>query len=159
MNMSMIAVLFLLIGSALLIAEIFIPGFGVCGIMGIIFVMTSFIFTIISSPIGIFIVGFELLGVLALIFTFFKYISSKQLHGKIILDDTLNEDKKEIGDLDYFLGKCGITKTPLRPQGYVDFNGITVEAFSDSGFISVHSSVKVIDVKENKIFVNLVNSN
>jgi len=54
------------------------------------------------------------------------------------------------------LGKEGITKTDLRPQGMVDFNGTNVEVVSDAKFIPVDKRVKVVDVQNRRVFVKLI---
>ncbi len=157
--MMVIAGILLLIGCGLIVAEIFIPGFGVCGIMGIVLLIASSALTIIASPLGIIIVGVELFIVFIISYFLFTYIKSKQLYGKIILNETLNVDKKEFGDLSYFFGKIGIAKTSLRPHGVVDFNGISVEVYSDGTYISENKEIKVVDIRDNKIIVKQTNSN
>lgn len=157
--MMYLALLLLIIGTICLISEIFIPGFGVFGISGIILIVISAVITIIFIPFGIFFVLAEIAIIAVLILCVLNYIKKHQLHGKIILDETLNDDKKDIGDLDYFLGKEGITKTPLRPSGNVDFNGVTIEAYSDGIFIQAHEKVKVFKIHDNKIYVKKMDTN
>lgn len=154
-----LAITLLLIGIACLFIEVFVPGFGVFGISGIISIIVSSIITVIFIPFGIIIVVSEIIIIALLMIAILNYIKRHQLHGKIILDESLNYEKNEMGDLDYFVGKEGITKTPLKPFGNVDFNGVTIEAYSDGEYIQSHEKVKVINVHENKIYVKKLNSN
>lgn len=157
--MMYLALILLLIGIICLFTEVFIPGFGVFGITGIILTIISAVITVIFIPFGIIIVVSEIILLSLLMLIVLNYIKKHQLYGKIILDETLNYEKKEMGDLEYFLGKEGITKTPLKPFGNVDFNGVIIEAYSDGEYIQPHEKIKVINVHDNKIYVKRLNSN
>lgn len=143
----------LVIGLVLLLVELTLPGFGVSGVTGFILVIVSSIVTIIYLPFGIFIVLGELALIAFICFILFRYLRSKQLYGKLILDETLNEEKKEIGKPEFLLGKEGITKTPLRPHGEADFNGLVIDVYSSGQYIPVSRSIKVISVDDQKIIV------
>ena len=159
MSMLQLAIVLIIIGAVLICAEAFLPGFGVCGISGLIAFIGGIVLTIISSPIGLFIALGEL-GVLALlIFTAIRYIKRKQLHGKLILDSVADLEPPEHGDLSYFMGKEGVTKTTLRPYGKVDFNGTGVEASADGQYIPENVRVKVIDVSGRKVTVKPLQTN
>ena len=56
-------------------------------------------------------------------------------------------------DLEYFLGKEGITTTILRPAGTADFDGIKLDVVSEGEFIKNESKVKIITVKGRRIVV------
>ncbi len=142
----------IILGTLLIIAELFIPGFGICGIAGIIMVVISGLITV-TFPLGIFIVVGELLVIGIIVFSFFKYVRTRQLRGKLILDETLNYENNEFGDLEHFIGKEGLVKTPLRPFGIIDFNGTSVEVCSDGGFIKENTKVKVVEIRNQKIIV------
>jgi len=157
--MSYLTLIMLLIGVGCLVTEVFIPGFGVFGITGIIMLVASSVLTLIFIPFGLFFALAEIVIIFVVCCIIFNYIRKNQLKGKIILDETLNFEKKELGNIDYFIGKEGITKTTLRPFGSVDFNGIVVDAYSDGDFIPLHQKVIVVNIKENKIYVKRANQN
>lgn len=143
----------LILGLIFLVIEAIIPGFGFFGVSGFILLLISSITTITSVKFGLFIVIFEVVFISLLIYFIFKHMRRSQIFGRIILDETLNYEEKEIGGTDYFLGKEGITKTPLKPFGSVDFNGVVMEVYSDGTFIKEKTKVKVIEVTTNKIIV------
>jgi membrane-bound ClpP family serine protease len=143
----------LIIGAVFLVAEAFIPGFGFFGISGIVLIIVSSIMTIVGIKYGVFMVVGEVAALSLFMFILLQYVKKSQLYGKIILDETLNYEEKEIGGTDYFFGKEGITKTPLKPFGTVDFNGVSIEVYSDGSYIQEKKKVKVIDVTKNKIIV------
>jgi membrane-bound ClpP family serine protease len=154
-----IAVILLLVGCGCLVAEIFMPGFGVFGISGVIMLVISAVITVIVVPYGIFILLGEAVLVGIVIYYFADYVKKKQLHGKLILDETLGEVQKDIGDLSYFLGKEGVSKTTLRPFGMVDFNGVSIEVCSDGTYVPENKHVKVTAIKESTIIVKQLNAN
>jgi len=158
-KMLWLSILLLLIGAGLLCIEVTIPGFGICGISGIASVLASMIITIVTIPFGFFIVLIELI-LLALIFRIiWNYLKKKQLYGKLILNETLNSEEKEIGSLDYFMGKEGITKTPLKPFGMVDFNGVNLQVSSEGSYVQENRKIKVVEIKGGKIIVRQINTN
>lgn len=143
----------LILGVTFLTVEALIPGFGFFGISGLISILISLIITITSIKFGVFIVLFEIIFIMFFVYLLFKYLKRSQFLGRIILDETLDFEEKEIGGTDYFLGKEGITKTILKPFGSAEFNGVTVEVCSDGNFIKEKTRIKVIEVTCNKIIV------
>jgi len=89
---------------------------------------------------------------------FFRYLRRHQLYGKLILNETLAEEQRDILVLEHFLGKEGITKTALRPFGHVDFNGINLEVRSESEYISANTRVIAVDLRDKKLFVKAIGS-
>jgi len=157
--MLQLAIVLLVLGVCLLIVELFMPGFGVFGIAGLISFAAAVALTVVSSPYGLLFAGIELAGLGLLAVAAIWYVRKKQLYGKLILDETLNKEEPEHGDLSSFMGKEGVTKTTLRPFGKVDFNGATVEVYADGQYISENIRVKVVDVTEHKITVRALQSN
>ncbi|MDR2183022.1 MAG: hypothetical protein LBE55_02500 [Clostridiales bacterium] len=150
------AIVLLVVGLFLLVVDIYIEGFGVLGVVALAILAASLFITAAFVPMG----GYIVLGKIALLvpgtFFFFRFLKSKQLDGRLILTETLAQDKVDVSGLEYFMGKEGITKTALRPQGMADFNGAGVEVSSDSKYISEGKRVKVVDVKGGKVFVTLI---
>ncbi len=144
----------LLIAAALLICiEIFMPGFGVCGVTGAALFIISSVITVALVPFGVFVVLAEFVFIALVLFTIYQYVKKRQLHGKLILDETLNMEKREIGGLDFFMGKEGLTKSPLKPVGYADFNGNSVEVYSEGAYIPENKHIKVVSVDTQRIIV------
>jgi len=139
-----------------LIADVFIEGFGVIAIIGLVGIVTSMALTAFGVDYGGLIVLGKIVVTVPLVWLLYRFLRKKQLDGKFILSETLAEDVRPVGGLEYFLGKEGVTKTALRPQGFADFNGQNVEVASDAGFIPVDKRVKVVDVQERKVLVKLI---
>lgn len=141
------------IGCALLVAEMFIPGFGVCGISGIVAVVASAVMMIVGTPYGMLLVVLELLVIAGTIYGVYRYLRSRQTDNQLILNETLNVERPQIGSLEAFLGREGYAKTSLRPAGKVDFNGVVMDAYSDGEYITEKSKVKVINISDNRLTV------
>ena len=139
-----------------LVVDIFIEGFGVLGVIGLIGIIISLSLTAFGVPAGGIIVLVKVGLTVPSLWLLYRFLRKRQLDGKFILSETLAEDVVEVGGLEHFLGKEGITKTALRPQGFADFNGQNIEVASDSGFVAVDKRVKVVDVQDRKVLVKLI---
>jgi len=149
-----LAVALFILGLSLLITEMIVPGFGVPGIIGILSLILSVIVTLIAAPEYGMIIAVGIIGTVIIIFMIMrKWLTNKQAYSKIILEDVVGDEKLEYEDLDYFLGKEGLTLTPLKPCGTVDFNGVRIETFSVGPYIPAKVRVKVIEVSNQKIIV------
>lgn len=148
-----VALVLMLIGALCLFIEALVPGFGVFGISGIILIIASAALTVIAVPMGIYIVIGEILVLGLLVYLVYSFLKRKQLLGSIILKDTLNKEEKEVGGLDYFLGKEGITKSTLRPVGTAEFGGVVLQVKSDSGYIYENTAIKVVAIVNDTLIV------
>ena len=147
-----------LLAVVLLVVDIYIEGFGVIGVIGLVGVAASLFISVafIESPLGILVVAGKIILLVPGTYLFYRFLKNRQLDGRFVLTETLAEDKVDLSGLTYFMGKEGITKTALRPHGNVDFNGSNVEVRSESKYIPANKRVKVVDVRDNKVFVALV---
>ncbi|WP_352419834.1 NfeD family protein [Proteiniborus sp.] len=157
-SIGLLSVIFFGIGFLLVIIEIFAPGFGVPGILGIIFLIAGVIVTaktLIQALILIIII-LAILGVLTSILL--KSASKGRLSKKIVLSTSINKDEGYIGtsDMKFFLDKTGITLTILRPAGTVDFDGVKLDVVSEGDYIPKGKEVKVIKVEGRRIVVRQV---
>jgi membrane-bound serine protease (ClpP class) len=153
MNMITICLMLLILGLICLVAETFIPGFGVFGISGIALMVAAAVLAVMYVPFGWFFVLAEGALLALLLFLMFRHIKKRQLQGKLIMNETLNEDTPQMGDLNFFLGKEGVAKTSLRPFGDVDFNGVNAEVSTSGEYVDKGSRVKVVEIQHNKIIV------
>lgn len=158
--MEMLAILTLIVGITFLIIELLMPGFGIFGIIGIGLTILSWGITIFMfKAFGIFIVLIEIAIITLGLFIALKKLKNKQIYGKFILSDVLEKEKKQIGNMEDFIGKEGICKTDLRPFGIGEFSGIVLEVLSDDGYIKKDSLIKITKFEENKLYVKLLNAN
>jgi len=158
MDLSMleiIGILLLILGFVLVGVEMALPGFGLAGAGGIICLISGIVMTAktISTGIVMAIIIIVILGImLAVILTI---MGSKKVKPPIVL----NEDVKgkqgflNSSDLEYLIGKEGLSITDLRPSGKGDFDGVTFDVLSEGMYILKGKKIKIIMVKGNKLVV------
>lgn len=154
-NMSLLAAVCLIVGLICMIIEIFHPGFGVFGVTGAVLLIAGVVLTARNATEA-FIMLLTVLFVLAIIFTAFLRSASKgKLNKTLVLNNTLDRASGYIGteDLNYLLGKEGITSTVLRPAGTADFQGVKLDIVSDGQFIPQNTKVKIVKVEGRRIVV------
>jgi membrane-bound ClpP family serine protease len=157
-EMSVWSVLFFIVGFALVIFEMFIPGFGIPGILGVVSLFLAVVVTadsLLEATIMIIII----LAFLGIMLSLALHSATKgKLSKTLILSDSLKKESGFTGteDLAYFLGKEGITTTILRPSGTSDFDGVKLDVVSQGDFIPQNTKVKVIKVEGRRIVVEKI---
>ncbi|HIS76313.1 MAG TPA: hypothetical protein IAB51_05810 [Candidatus Merdivicinus excrementipullorum] len=154
-NLSTWSVILFILGFLLVIVEMFNPGFGVPGALGIVFLIVGVIVTAETVEQGI-LMGVVILAILAVMLTIVLYSASKgRLSKKLILKDATDRQSGFSGteDMKYLLGKSGKTVTPLRPAGCADLDGVRLDVVTRGEFIEKDVPVTVIEVEGNRIVV------
>lgn len=153
--MMQLAIVLLVIGVVSLVAEMFLAGadFGIAGIVGLGALIAAGVVFVVFVPGGIFYALAMAFLVISGIVIFFKSASKRGILKKLVMDDVLGEDADGTVDLSGFEGKSGVTVTPMRPIGTVDFGGVPVEAYSDGAFIGKGEKVVVTNFEGTKLFV------
>ena len=147
--------LLFLTGVVLVVVEVFfVPGLGVPGVLGLIFVIASLVLALIGIPIDVsFQTGvladamtrvlLSLLGAFVLALVFIRLISKTAMGRSLILADAETGflSAPSASDL---IGQTGEALTDLRPAGKVVIDGERHEATSEREFIAHGSPVRVI---------------
>jgi len=162
-------ILIFIAGLALIAAEIFvIPGFGVAGIGGIVFVIAG----LTLSLLGNYDFNFEsvaapdlgrasltvLLGLggsFILMLWLSSRIGGKGIFRKAALETDL-EASVSVPVLTALSGKEGTTATVLRPSGKVWIDGELYDGVSESGFLEKGEAVTVVRSEKAQIYVQVV---
>jgi len=151
-------IIILLLGLILLIIEMFPPGFGVAGGLGLVLLVAGIILTA-STPLEALVMIVILLVILGAALTVVLHSAAKgKLSKTLVLNDSLNKEAGYIGteDLEYFIGKEGTTLTVLRPAGTAEFDGIRLDVVSEGDYIPRNSKVKIIQVTGRRIVVRKI---
>jgi len=151
--MMVLSIVLMVIAAGLLIAEAFVPDFGVMGITGIVLLVVAAVATVVYVPYG----GFILAGELAFLGTGVVLLISrarrKQTGSHFILKETLDEVAPEYGDLQAYIGRYGVAKTSLRPFGVVEVAGVSFDVTSDGIYIAENSNVQVVKADGGRLVV------
>jgi membrane-bound serine protease (ClpP class) len=164
-----------IVGIILVAIEIFvIPGFGVAGILGIIFIFTGLVLSLIDNinfdfehvqmeGVGV-AVTTVVLGVFGG-FVLSLYLSNKLFSAKsglfknMALNTVQNVDDGFIS-VDTLLfdlkGKTGVASTVLRPGGKVEIDGDVYDAVAENGYIEKGEKISVIKVESAQLYVEKV---
>lgn len=145
----------LLLGIALLILEIFLPGFGIPGFCGLILEGIAIFFAatrhgtvaaLIVTAIALVIIG------LAVFFSFRSVTKGRLSKTSLILKDT--EQAAEASAVPAVApGDEGTVVTPLRPSGSVAFGDLRLDVIADGEFVDRGQTVRVLRLDGTKVIV------
>lgn len=149
----------IIVGVALLVVEIFLPGFGLPGISGLILTALGIFFKSNSFLEGL-IWTIGVIAVLAIVMSISLHSASKGALGKtpLVLSNSTSEEEgfRSTDDLAYFLDKEGMTTTVLRPAGMADFDGVKLDVVAEGEFIEANERIRVIRVEGRRIVVRKI---
>lgn len=148
--MESIALVFIIIGIVLLIAEIFVPSFGITGIFGIMAIIVGVIFTADTFFGGM--ILFTIILALAILLMFIAYKVFAKKGSPLILEESLKDDLSNVS-LEFFVQKEGVAVTPLRPAGSADIDGVRLDVLTRGEFIEKGSPIKVTSIQGKTIVV------
>ncbi len=145
----------MLVGVGLLVFEMYIPGFGVPGISGIALLVLGFV--LLQPTLAQGLVLFAILAaILCVSLSICLYSASKGRlsRSKLVLNDVaVPAESAGNSDMNYFIGREGVTHTPLRPAGIGEFDGVKLNVVSDGEFIALGKPIRVQSVEGNRIVV------
>lgn len=153
-------ILLFFVGMILLGVELFvIPGFGVAGVLGIICILASLVFSLIGNvgfdfkgipsvdivrPLFIVILSFTVSLILAFILG--KRFMTTSIFGRLVLQDAQQSSEGYVSGSELFRsleGKPGIAITMLRPSGKIEVDGEIYNASAIYGYIEKGDAVVV----------------
>ena len=159
-----IGLIIFIMGVGLVLAEIFvIPGFGVAGISGIIFIFGGLLFTIDTNTgdwgAAIRTMSQAFVEILVLGGLLVYFLPKTSLWKSTILQTAETSEEgyaaapASLGD---FAGKRGTAITSLRPAGIALIDGERVDVVSQGSFIDKDAEVEVLKVEGGRVIVRLV---
>ncbi len=157
-GMGYIPMIALFVGLVLLIVEIFVPGFGIFGIIGAIFSIVGIavrmiiggtviqLLIMLTFAIVIVIIAFIIVVILARC----GVLRMGLVQNKTAIPGNFAKPNKQYAKL---IGKVGFATTAFRPVGAFSYKEKTYDAISTGEFIDKNSKVVVVDVKGDEIYV------
>lgn len=143
------------IGIALLVLEVFLPTFGIIGILGIISVIIGTVLTADDWQSGLLsmLIALLIFGIAFAIAA--RLLGRKGFWNRFVLSERLTSEDGYVSQSSkaQFLGQEGIALTPLRPSGTADIQGQRIDVVTNGEFIKVGSKVRVIEVEGARIVV------
>ena len=143
-------------GCIFIVLEIFIPGFTVTGIIGILGYLTSINLAFSDYKYGLLAIIISLnLNIAFLRFMFKKGYTLKGLtHFVLSTQSNLKENKEEIDELEKLIGKDAKSISSLGPTGFVLVDEVKYNAISYDGYLDNNLDLKVIAVKGRYLIVD-----
>jgi len=153
----LVAILFVL-GIALVIIELVMPGFGLAGTLGIISLVAGvvLVYPLVSPPVLALIIATILLIIVGMLVYMYKSAVKGGRISKLLLLNTRTgkeEGFSSTNDNKDLIGLEGRAETVLRPAGTGEFNGKKYDVVTDGEFIEKGSRIKIIDVEGFRIVV------
>ena len=144
------AIILLVIGIALIIVEMIIPGFGIAGVSGGAAVIAGLIVGSRSFGAAMFTLGIVMILLCIAAVIIFKVVFGKR-HKKsaLVLDESINAGSTDLfgEEADRLVGQEGIALSTLRPSGIAMINGKRLDVLADGEFIAKGDEVVVSDVQ------------
>jgi len=151
-------VVLLVVGLILIVAEFFIPGFGICGILGIIALVADvFITAKTFTQAVIMLAGIAIvIGFLAWLFV--HLASQGRLPTKLILNESTSSEQGFDSARNYsaLLGISGVALTVLRPVGEAEIRGRRYDVVTQGEYIEKGTQIKVVETEGNRIVVEKI---
>lgn len=164
---SIIEILLFIIGVILIVLEIFvIPGFGIFGILGIIFMVGGLFLGLISDfhlidwniiSLAIIQLGLTFLFTAIVVFFLLKFLPKTEIWNKLILNAQV-ASKSGYGAkaaFEHLVGIQGVAFTDLRPSGTALINGNRVDVVTEGDFIKNGTEIIVKSVEGSKVVVDI----
>ena len=157
---SWIALVLFAVGMLLLMLEAFVlTGFGVSGLAGIIAIFAG-VFLLSSSVLnGVLTLLVTVVLMIFILVVSFRFMKKKKIIHRFVLKDRTDTESGYTSpnmDNEKYLGKEGITISPLRPAGGVRIDGDRVDVVSEGEFIDAGVKVRVIGIDGTRILVRAV---
>jgi membrane-bound ClpP family serine protease len=149
------SIVMLVVGFALVVVEMYIPGFGAPGIIGLLLLVGGIIMAK-PTPLQALIMVLVIVALLCIALSICIHSASKGRlsKSKLVLHDVSTQaEAAETNDLQYFVGHTGVTKTTLRPAGIAEFDGVKLNVVSEGDFIPAGKTIEVERVEGNRIVV------
>lgn len=158
--MLLYAILLLLLGIAIVLAEAFVPSGGVLGVLAAVVLVSSLVFAFKESDgVGFVFLGVVVVCVPASVIFGLKIFPKTPVGRRVILKPTVEsaEERGKAGvsdeDFSQLHGKIGKTATPLRPSGIIEIENERYSAVAEGELIDKDVEIIVVKVEGNSIVV------
>ena len=152
-------VLCLIVGVALLVLEVFVPGFGLPGISGLVLLVIGIVITWQTygavAGLSVTLIALALAGI-SISISVKSAAEGKISKSALILKEVTQPMEHE--DSEALLGKEGVAATVLNPVGFAEFDGVRLNVVSEGAYLAKGTKVKVQQVEGAKIIVRAVAS-
>lgn len=151
-----VSVVLFAVGMVLLLIELFVPGFGIFGGLGLVALALCIIFQAKSVAEGLLLL--LIIGGLVIVMALIAARSLKRgwlYRSPLVLKDAEEKESGYVAKDDYsrFSGREGLSLTPLRPSGSAEIGGEKADVITEGEFIPKGSRIRVHSTSGGRITV------
>lgn len=150
-------VILLLVGIALVVVEMIIPGFGIAGVSGGAAIIAGLLVSSKTFGAAMFTLAIVVILLCIAAFIVFKVVFGKHRRGrsKLVLTESINGGSTELCDeaAEALVGKEGVALSALHPSGIAMIGGQRLDVLADGEFINKGDPVVVASVQGLRISV------
>ena len=149
-GMNLGGLILLAVGTALIIIEMLIPGFGIAGVSGGAAVIAGLIVSSESFGAAMFSLGIVVIVLCIAAFIIFKLVFGKRKRSsRLINEESIKSGSTELCDPDaaQLVGKEGVALSALRPSGIAMINGKRLDVLAEGEFVMKGEPVVVTEVQ------------
>ena len=145
------------IGLIFLGIEVVVPGFGVFGILGFIFIGAGIVFASRDITTFLTVLAVGLVGSMILLPILFKVFGRLGLLRKIMLGNNMMPDEGYVSHerIESLVGKTGTALTDLRPAGTAKIDGVRYSVLTSGDYIEKGSGIVVIEHTPGRVVVDV----
>lgn len=166
---SVIEIVLFVLGVVLLLVEIFIvPGFGIFGILGIIFMVAGLFLGLLADfpliiwediSFAIIQLALSFIATFLLIYLLSKFLPKTNMWNRLILMRNLEEKSGYTSsdpDFSHLIGNNGVAMTDLRPSGTIVIDEKRYDVVTGGEFLDHGTNVKIVEVEGSKVVVRKI---
>ncbi|ASS76091.1 hypothetical protein CIG75_14760 [Tumebacillus algifaecis] len=155
------SVILFLAGLVLMIAEIFVTGFGIVGALGVIALGAGVVLAAYDTAYGLKAMLFAIILSIVLGGVLFKYFGHLGMWKRIIHTERQEKASGYVPNRSFrhMMYQAGRTVTPLRPSGTAVFQGQRFDVVSEGEWIPVDTDVQIVLIEGTRIVVRRLASN
>jgi membrane-bound serine protease (ClpP class) len=149
------SVILFVVGLILMIAEIFVTGFGIIGGLGVLALGAGVVMAAYDTTYGLKAMLLAIIIAVIAGIVIFKYFGHLGMWNRLILSDRQEKAAGYVPTRNYrhMMYQIGRTITPLRPSGTAVFHGQRFDVVSEGAFIPVDTEVQIVLVEGTRIVV------
>lgn len=156
-TVKLVSLILFIAGIVLLFIEMFTPGFGIFGGLGLLSLILCIVFTAnsVQSALLLILIICAILALFVLLFV--RSFKKGIIYKSFVLKDAENKENGFVSNADYtrLIGKTGKSLTVLRPAGIAMFDGEKIDVVTDGEFIQAGAAVEVFEAAGRRVTVRL----
>jgi len=160
-TISIVSIILFAVGMVLVVVEMFIPGIGIFGGLGLVALVVAIVFqaqTVLQGFL-LFLIIAAIVGVIAIVISR-SFRKGRLYKSSLVLKNQADSKEGYVSNEDYsaLVGKLGVSITTLRPAGTIEVDGEKADVVTDGEFIKNGTPVVVVKVSGRRILVKKADS-